>query len=91
MIGEVLALQRLGQRNGIERLTARGELGNAFENELMVAAIEIAGDEAIGNRIPHAVVEHETAEHRLLRFDGMRRYPDLVHRCLVAGASRARK
>ena len=68
-----------------------GELGDGFEDQLMIAAIEVVGDQAIGDRVPGAVVEHQAAEHRLLRFDRVRRHPDLVDRSLVAGATRARR
>ena len=44
----------------------------------MIVAVKIFSDDAIGDLIPGGGIQHQTAEHGLLRLDGMRRQAQAV-------------
>ncbi len=68
-----LADQVLGERDGVARLTPRGKLGDGLENDLVVATVEVVGQQAVGDGVPGAVVEQQAAEHGLLGLERVRR------------------
>src|SRR5260363_186134 len=45
-----------------------------LENQPVVISVKSAFLQKIGDAVPCAIVEQQTAEHRLLRFDRMRRH-----------------
>jgi hypothetical protein len=49
-----------------------------LENQPVIVAVKIPGDNAVGNLIPSRGVEHESAQNRLLGFDRMRRQAQAV-------------
>ena len=52
--------------------------GDGFENQPVIVAVEILGDDAIGDLIPGGGIQHQAAEHGLLGLDGMRRQAQAV-------------
>jgi len=44
----------------------------------MIVAVEIFGNDAIGDLIPGRGIQHQAAEYGLLRLDGMRRQPQAI-------------
>jgi hypothetical protein len=72
------ALEGLGEGHHIEGLVLRGELGDGPEDEAMLATIEVTLGDHVGDAVPGAVVQHETAEQRLLGMDVVRRDAELV-------------
>ena len=77
-LGFALGGEVLGQRDGVARFAARRELGDGREDLLVVAPVEVLGAEPVGDRIPGAVVEQQSAEHGLLGLDGLRRHAQRV-------------
>ena len=60
-------------RDRIARLSFTRERRDAFENELVIGPEEIFSDDDVADAVPGRAIEHEAAQHRLLRLDGMRR------------------
>ena len=73
LIEQPLALEVPGQRDGIAGLAALDQTRDRFEYQAVIVSVEILGDDAIGNLVPGRRIEHQPAEHRLLRLDRMRR------------------
>ena len=78
LIEQSLALQVPGQGDGIAGLAALDQAGDGFENQPMIVAVEILGDDAVGDLVPGRGVQHQPAEHGLLRLDRMRRQAQAV-------------
>ena len=86
-------LEMARQGHGIARLAALDQGGRGFEDQPMVAAVEILGEHAIGNLVPGGGVQHETAQDRLLRLDRVRRqaqgFADTALESITAAISHA--
>ena len=78
LIEQSLALQMPGQGDGIAGLVAFDQPGDGLENQPVIVAVEILGDHAVGDLVPGGGIQHQSAEHRLLGFDGMRRQAQAV-------------
>ena len=72
------ALQGLGQGDHVEWLIGLRELRNRAKHQAMLAPIEVALHHHVGDPIPGAVIQHETAEQRLFGVDIVRRRPQTV-------------
>ena len=84
LIEQSLALEDAGQGDRIAGLVALDQAGGGRENQPVIVAVEIIGDDAVGDLVPGRGVDHQPAEHRLLRLDRMRRQAQAV----VGGARR---
>ena len=74
----VLALlDRLEHRDHVGGPVLLHQLADVAVDAPMVVAVEIAFRENVGDALPGLVVEQQTAQHRLLRLDRMRRDPQL--------------
>ncbi len=67
------ALQVLADGDGVGRLVALDERRNRREDQPMVGAVEIVRGDDVRNLVPRSLIEHQTAEQRLLGFDRVRR------------------
>ena len=65
----------LANRHRIGRQIALDELGDGVEDEPMVRAIQRVRRNDVCYLVPGPLIEHETAEQGLLRFDRVRRQP----------------
>ncbi|CRI63137.1 hypothetical protein THIOKS11170027 [Thiocapsa sp. KS1] len=72
------ALEGLGEGYNVEGLVRSGELGDGLEDEAVLAPIEVTLGDHVGDAVPGAVVQHETAEQGLLGVDVVRRDAQLV-------------
>src|SRR5690348_15440461 len=61
----------LADGDGIGRLIALDETRRGVEDEAVVGAVEIVRRDHVCNLIPRPLIEHETAEQRLLGFYGV--------------------
>ena len=73
LLGAAGVAQRLEYGDRIGRLAGVNEAADRPEDVLMVLPIEIVGADQVGDAIPRGVVEQQSAEHRLLRLDRVRR------------------
>ncbi len=67
------SLQVLGDRDRVAGLRLTRKRRNALENDAVIGAEEVIGGNHVADVVPGGAIEHQAAEHRLLRFDGMRR------------------
>ncbi|MNI52311.1 hypothetical protein D3C73_1070780 [compost metagenome] len=47
------------------------QTGDVVPDQPVVVAVEVLFDQHVGNTVPRGVVQQQTAQHRLLRLDGM--------------------
>src|SRR5690606_27216292 len=62
-----------------------GKLADGAEAELVVAPVEVALVQAVGDGVVGLRREHQPAQYGLLDLHRLRRYPQLVHALLGAG------
>ena len=72
LIDLVVRLQGLGHGNRISRRVVIDETRHLTPDGTMVATVKIRLANQVGHPLPSAVVEHQSAQHRLLRLDGVR-------------------
>ncbi len=75
---QALALEVPGERDRITGLAAFDETRDRLEDQAVIVAVEILGDDPIGDLVPGGRIEHEPAEHRLLGFDRVGRQAQSV-------------
>ena len=78
VFGLALRGEVLGQRDRVGRFAAPGQFGDRREDLLVVAAVEVLRGQAVGDRVPGAVVEQQAAQHGLLGLDRVRRHAQRV-------------
>ena len=78
MVEHSLALEMPGQGDGIARLVALDQAGDRREDQPVIVAVKILGEHPVGDLIPGRGIEHQSAEHRLLGLDRMRRQPQAL-------------
>ncbi len=66
--------QALGNGDDIAGIRVFGKGRDGGKDQAVVFAIEVLVRDDVCDLVPGAVIEHEAAEQRLLRFDRMRRY-----------------
>ena len=78
LLEPALALEVLGDRDGVAGPADLHDLDDRLEDEPVVAAVEVRGHDDVGDRVPGVGIEHQPAEHGLLRLDRVGRRADLV-------------
>ncbi len=73
LIEPALVLQVLGQRDEIAGPVGADQFADRAINQLVVFAVEVLRSQPVGELVPGAIVQHQSAEHRLLGFDRVRR------------------
>ena len=76
----VAALQPFGQRHRIEGGVTIGESSYGAEYEPVVLTVEILFPQAVRHLFPGGVIQHQAAQHRLLRFHRMGRHTHGLYR-----------
>ena len=72
-----------GQGDRIAGLIALDQAGDGRKDEPVIVAVKVFGTHSIGDLVPRRGIEHQTAEHRLLGFNGMRRQSQpIAARCV---------
>ena len=56
------------------------QAGNSLEDEPVIVAVEILRAHAVGDLVPGGAIQHQSTEHGLLGFDGVRRQAQAVGR-----------
>ncbi len=66
--------QRLGERDEVDRLARFQQTLHLGKDQTVRAVEEIFRHDALGDVIPAFVIQHQPTQHRLLRFNRMRRH-----------------
>ena len=61
-----VGFQMFGHRHRIERLVTLGQLGQGLVDQAVFVTVEILGNQAVGQVIPHVGIVHEATDHALL-------------------------
>src|SRR5690606_11811694 len=61
-----LALQLSGDRDGVGRLAARGQIDDRVEDQLVRRAVEVASFEQVVGRVDGGLAQQHRPEHALL-------------------------
>ena len=84
---EAVRLEPLGHGDRIQRLIVRRKVGHGFEDDLMLAPVEVAAQHHLGHVEPGVVVQHQSTEHGLLGVQGVRRNFQRAGCSLAGGAA----
>lgn len=72
-------LQRFGQGDEVDRLAHLQQTLHLGKDQAMRAAEEVVGDHALRHVVPALVIQHQTAQHRLLGLQRVRRHLQPFH------------
>jgi len=64
-----LVVELLGEGDHVEGAAALGERRDRVKDQLVLAPVEVALADPVGNLVPGPVLEHQPAEHGLLGLD----------------------
>jgi hypothetical protein len=73
-----LVVELLREGDDVEGLGALGERGDRLEDQLVLAAVEVALADPVRDLVPGAVFQHQAAEYGLLGLYGVGRHAQPV-------------
>src|SRR5690606_26236631 len=71
LIRKAFAVKILSQSHNTKWLVARSQPDHRAKDQAMIMPIEVSLADQLRNPLPCAVLQHNAAQHRLFRLDGM--------------------